>query len=140
MAKEGERPTAADKGKGKVDDARELKGQKRDVKDEKNATQGKKDGKKDEEPQEGKQPLDQAFAGDLFPRYNSNVDTNRLFNVEELSEEDQQLRNELEMLVERLKVCCYAAHVRFCADCRVSSVGTRYFALSTRARCHQDIH
>ncbi|KAL1967911.1 hypothetical protein VTN77DRAFT_2328 [Rasamsonia byssochlamydoides] len=74
MAKEGERPTAADKGKGKVDDVRELNGQKKDLKDEKNATHGKKDGKKDEEPQQ-----------------------------EELSEEDQQLKNELEMLVERLK-------------------------------------
>lgn len=55
MAKEGERPTAADKGKGKVDDARELNGQKKDIKDEK--TRGKKDGKKDEEPQEGKPAL-----------------------------------------------------------------------------------
>lgn len=33
------------------------------------------------------------------------IDTNGLFNVEELSEEDQQLKSELEMLVERLKVC-----------------------------------
>lgn len=55
MAKEGERPTAADKGKGKVDDARELNGQKKDIKDEK--TRGKKDGKKDEEPKEGKSAL-----------------------------------------------------------------------------------
>jgi hypothetical protein len=51
MAKEGERPTAADKGKGKVDDVRELNGQKKDVKDEKAAADGKKDG--DDEPQEG---------------------------------------------------------------------------------------
>lgn len=51
MAKEGERPTAADKGKGKVDDIRELNGQKKDVKDEKTAASGKKDG--DAEPQEG---------------------------------------------------------------------------------------
>lgn len=73
MAKETERPTAADKGKGKVDDVRELNGERKSTKDEKNAVNGKKDGKK-EEPKE-----------------------------EDLSEEDQQLKSELEMLVERLK-------------------------------------
>ncbi|KAJ5558492.1 Armadillo-like helical [Penicillium sp. DV-2018c] len=69
MANEGERPTSADKGKGKVDDVRELNG--------KNAENGEKttdEKKKDEVSQD-----------------------------EELSEEDQQLKNELEMLVERLK-------------------------------------
>ncbi|KAJ6184536.1 hypothetical protein N7519_005837 [Penicillium mononematosum] len=68
MANEGERPTSADKGKGKVDDVRELNGKK---------TEGEKpadEKKKDEASQE-----------------------------EELSEEDQQLKSELEMLVERLK-------------------------------------
>ncbi|KAK2766933.1 proteasome regulatory particle base subunit [Arachnomyces sp. PD_36] len=70
MAKEDERPTAAEKGKGKADDSRELNGDKKDTKDKKPAANGKKD----EEPQE-----------------------------EELNEEDQQLKNELEMLVERLQ-------------------------------------
>lgn len=49
MANEGERSTAADKGKGKVDDVRELNG-KKSQKDEKTSAEGKK---KDEEPQEG---------------------------------------------------------------------------------------
>ncbi|KAL1990812.1 hypothetical protein VTN49DRAFT_5815 [Thermomyces lanuginosus] len=74
MAKEGERPTgAAEKGKGKVEDARELNGPRKNAKDDKAPANGKKNDKKDE-PQE-----------------------------EELSEEDQNLKNELEMLVERLK-------------------------------------
>ncbi|ODH44991.1 26S proteasome regulatory subunit rpn-1 [Paracoccidioides brasiliensis] len=64
-----ERPKAADKGKGKVDDVRDLDGEKKDGKDAKSLTNGKKE----EETKE-----------------------------EELSEEDQQLKNELEMLVERL--------------------------------------
>ncbi|KAJ6144530.1 hypothetical protein N7470_008425 [Penicillium chermesinum] len=71
MANEGERSTSsADKGKGKVEDVRELNG-KKPQNDEKAPAEGKK---KDDEPAE-----------------------------EELSEEDQQLKNELEMLVERLK-------------------------------------
>ncbi|KAL2221836.1 26S proteasome regulatory subunit Rpn-1 [Thermoascus aurantiacus ATCC 26904] len=69
MAKEGER-SAADKGKGKVNDVRELNGEKKGVKEEKPTANGKKDEERKEE---------------------------------ELSEEDQQLKNELEMLVERLK-------------------------------------
>jgi 26S proteasome regulatory subunit N1 len=56
MAKETERPTAADKGKGKVDDVRELNGERKSTKDEIN---GKKDGKK-EEPKEGKLSFPQA--------------------------------------------------------------------------------
>lgn len=49
MANEGERSTTADKGKGKVDDVRELNG-KKPQKDEKTSAEGKK---KDGEPQEG---------------------------------------------------------------------------------------
>lgn len=52
MANEGERSTSADKGKGKVEDVRELNGKKAQ-KDEKATADGKK---KDEEPQEGKSP------------------------------------------------------------------------------------
>lgn len=73
MAKEGQRSAAADKGKGKVDDVRELNGQKKDAKDDKSAKPGKKEDQDDELPEE------------------------------ELNEEDQALKNELEMLVERLK-------------------------------------
>ncbi|KAI9045218.1 26S proteasome regulatory complex [Aspergillus affinis] len=71
MAKEGERSAPVDKGKGKVDDVKDLAGGKKPQDEEKPQADGKK---KDEEPEE-----------------------------EELSEEDQQLKNELEMLVERLK-------------------------------------
>ncbi|KAL2006185.1 hypothetical protein VTN00DRAFT_9839 [Thermoascus crustaceus] len=70
MAKEGERSGAADKGKGKVNDVRELNGDKKGVKEEKPTANGKKEEERKEE---------------------------------ELSEEDQQLKSELEMLVERLK-------------------------------------
>ncbi|KAL4761822.1 armadillo-type protein [Aspergillus foveolatus] len=70
MAKEGERSAPADKGKGKVDDVKDLGGSK-EKPEEKTQGNGKK---KDDEPQE-----------------------------EELSEEDQQLKSELEMLVERLQ-------------------------------------
>ncbi|KAL2821636.1 armadillo-type protein [Aspergillus granulosus] len=70
MAKEGERSAPADKGKGKVDDVKDLAG-KKDKPEDKTQANGKQ---KDDEPQE-----------------------------EELSEEDQQLKSELEMLVERLK-------------------------------------
>lgn len=52
MANESERSTAADKGKGKVEDVRELNG-KKPQKDEKTTADGKK---KDEEPQEGMSP------------------------------------------------------------------------------------
>lgn len=50
MAKEDERQGAANKGKGKVEDARELNGGAKNVKDEKT----KANGKKDEGPKEGK--------------------------------------------------------------------------------------
>ncbi|RMJ28510.1 26S proteasome regulatory subunit [Aspergillus sp. HF37] len=70
MAREGDRSSAADKGKGKVDDVKDLPGGKKPQKDDKSAADGKKKG---EEPKE-----------------------------EELSEEDLQLKNDLEMLVERL--------------------------------------
>lgn len=51
MAKEGERSAAADKGKGKAEDVKELPGGKKVQKDEKQQANGKK---KDEEPKEGK--------------------------------------------------------------------------------------
>jgi 26S proteasome regulatory subunit N1 len=51
MAKEGQRSAAADKGKGKAEDVRELNGQKRDAKDDKTKAGKKED--KDDELQEG---------------------------------------------------------------------------------------
>ncbi|KKK22821.1 26S proteasome regulatory subunit rpn-1 [Aspergillus rambellii] len=71
MAKEGERSAPADKGKGKVDDVKDLVGGKKSKPEEKTQS---------DEKQKGEAPKE-----------------------EELSEEDQQLKNELEMLVERLK-------------------------------------
>jgi 26S proteasome regulatory subunit N1 len=53
MAKDGERSTAANKGKGKVDDARELNGEKKDGKDEKQIAANKKDSN-EEDFQQGK--------------------------------------------------------------------------------------
>jgi 26S proteasome regulatory subunit N1 len=50
MAKESERPTAGDKGKGKVADSRELNGEKKHARNEKTVLNGKKD----EEPREGR--------------------------------------------------------------------------------------
>lgn len=46
MAKENDRPNAADKGKGKVNDIRETNGEKKEAKDQVN-------GKKNEEPEGG---------------------------------------------------------------------------------------
>lgn len=51
MANEGERSTSADKGKGKVEDVRDLK-DKKPQKDDQAPAEGKK---KDEEPQAGAQ-------------------------------------------------------------------------------------
>lgn len=102
MANEGERSTSADKGKGKVDDVRELNGKKPQT-DEKATAEGKK---KDEEPQEGRsrRPV-LARTEHTPPAIGLRIQKlTRLPFTEELSEEDQQLKNELEMLVERLKV------------------------------------
>jgi hypothetical protein len=54
MAKEGERSAPADKGKGKVDDIKDLAGGKKDKPEEKTQASGKQ---KDDEPQEGTQLL-----------------------------------------------------------------------------------
>lgn len=105
MANEGERSTAADKGKGKVEDVSELNG-KKPQDDDKAAPDGKK---KDDEPQEGNlrlhrttdDPLaDRGVSGSSPPCSGAKAD----IIEDELSEEDQQLKDELEMLVERLKV------------------------------------
>lgn len=100
MAKEDERQGAANKGKGKVEDVRELNGDAKNVKDQKT----KANGKKDEEPKEGKRARSQASNACLPPLPCCGRDTDSNIVAEELSEEDQQLKSELEMLVERLKV------------------------------------
>src|SRR5450755_2949905 len=105
MAKD-DKPSASDKGKGKDDDIRELNGEK----DEDKSKSEKDDkptvnGKKDEEPKDGTgHPsfldlcLDGGASNVLRCAY---TDT---FLTEDLNEEDQQLKNDLEMLVERLHV------------------------------------
>jgi 26S proteasome regulatory subunit N1 len=52
MAKEGQRSTASEKGKGKVDDVRDLNGEKKDAKDDKISKNGTK-ADKDDEVEEG---------------------------------------------------------------------------------------
>jgi 26S proteasome regulatory subunit N1 len=78
MAKDGEKPTASEKGKAKVGDVKELNGE--DALDKrKDKLPTDKDGR----------PTTNGKVGDL--------------PEDELSEEDQQLKNDLEMLVERLQ-------------------------------------
>ncbi len=114
MANDGERPpTAAEKGKGKVDDANDLKGDNKEDEVMKDAD-GKPltNGKKGTEPKQGAWVTERAFspwheAAPLdelgTPTEWKGADT--MANIlEELNEEDQQLKTELEMLVERLQV------------------------------------
>jgi 26S proteasome regulatory subunit N1 len=77
MAKDGEKPTAAEKGKAKAADVKELNGDKPE--DALDKRKGKLPTDKDGRPKAGDVPED------------------------ELSEEDQQLKSDLEMLVERLQ-------------------------------------
>ncbi|KAL9108464.1 MAG: hypothetical protein Q9227_006798 [Pyrenula ochraceoflavens] len=77
MAKDEKSPTAAEKGKGKADNVQETNGDKKSTKD----TQDSKE----------------------KPTTNGKVPDDLDLPEEELSEEDQQLKSELEMLVERLQ-------------------------------------
>ena len=96
MAKENGDPTPAEKGKGKAGDEK-LSDSSKKVEETKKDKDGKPtvNGKKGDQPQEGK-----PFSS-LQPMVSRLILTLRL---EELSEEDQQLKTELEMLVSRLKV------------------------------------
>ena len=116
MAKENGAPTAAEKGKGKMEDEKPSKSPKKqdDVKKDKD---GKPiaNGKPDEEPLEGR----------LSGRWLDGVLLTGYVQIEELSEEDQSLKNELEMLVARLHVCFQLwllqilnAHADGCFSCR----------------------
>lgn len=65
MAQDGERSAPADKGKGKVDDVKDLAGGKKAQTGEKPQADGKK---KDEEPQEGRRYIEPvAWAGTSRP-------------------------------------------------------------------------
>ena len=96
MSKENGAPSAAEKGKGKMDDDKAADAGKK-VDETKKDNDGKPvvNGKKGEKPQDGTWHT----CGFL----NQSTDY-VLSSVEELSEEDQQLKTELEMLVSRLKV------------------------------------
>ena len=95
MAKENGAPTAAEKGKGKMEDEKPSKNLKKQD-DTKKDKDGKPiaNGKSDEEPLEGR----------LSRRWLDGALLTGYVQVEELSEEDQSLKNELEMLVARLHV------------------------------------
>lgn len=86
MAQDSETPTAADKGKGKaVEKAEDAK------KDKEPVVNGKKDDEKDE-----------CWSHPCAPKRTKLI--HPTLATEELNEEDQQLKNELDMLVERLTV------------------------------------
>ena len=94
MAKENGQLTAAEKGKGKMEEDKPADEEKRSEELKKDKD-GKPimNGKKGDEPQEGIC---------LWPTKLIEADQCPVL-TEELSEEDQQLKSELEMLVERLK-------------------------------------
>lgn len=91
MAKEAEAPKSVDKGKGKAVEGDAIKG--KEVKKDKD---GKRIVNGEDEVPEGEEFL----ASNLLPWRLSNLVTG-----EELSEEDAQLKSELDMLVERITVC-----------------------------------
>ena len=108
MAKDNEQPSSNEKGKGKVDDVREVSnGDKRANEIKEKATGHEKEaggkavveGKKDEEVQND----GMVHSSQMELKCESWLRMTDM-GTEELSEEDLQLKNELEMLVERLKV------------------------------------
>jgi 26S proteasome regulatory subunit N1 len=127
MAKD-ERSNAAEKGKGKADDVRELNGDKKETKESKPPVNGKKD----EEQKNGTEPL-------YLPSNSSCLELMDLGMAEDLSEEDQQLKNELEMLVERLQVGDTYSHLKHDVALRHTEpkiIGTRHVPLQTRPRIY----
>lgn len=96
MSKENGAPSAAEKGKGKIEDDKAA-----DASKKVEETKKDKDGKPVVNGKKGKEPQD----GTWHPCGLANQKTDSvLSSVEELNEEDQQLKTELEMLVSRLKV------------------------------------
>lgn len=96
MSKESPAPSAAEKGKGKIEDDKPA-----DASKKVDETKKDKDGKPVMNGKKGEQPQDGTWHPCAF--VNRNTDSVLSF-VEELNEEDQQLKTELEMLVSRLKV------------------------------------
>lgn len=99
MSKENGAPSAAEKGKGKIEDDKAA-----DASKKVDETKKDKDGKPVVNGKKGEQPQDGTWHPCRFG--NQNTDCVLSF-VEELNEEDQQLKTELEMLVSRLKVESY---------------------------------
>ena len=97
MAKENGAPTAAEKGKGKIEDEKLSNSPKKQQDD----TKKDKDGKPIANGKPGEEPLE----GGLSRRWLDGALLTEHVQIEELSEEDQNLKNELEMLVARLHVC-----------------------------------
>ena len=95
MAKENGAPTAAEKGKGKMEDDKPSDGPKKT-----DATKKDKDGK----PIANGKPGDEPLEGMSSHKVVWGTLLTRSARTEELSEEDQTLKNELEMLVARLQV------------------------------------
>lgn len=93
MAKENGTPTAAQKGKGTIENEKSSDGPKKQDETEKD-----KDGKPRVNGKPGEEPLE----GQSF--YQVNRQNPADIAIEELNEEDQNLKNELEMLVTRLQV------------------------------------
>ncbi len=102
MAQDEGRPTAAEKGKGKVDDINGEKG--------KGKTAPEKDGK----PAANGKVVDGLPEGKYFivavETEASQPPRTDILISDELNEEDAQLKSELEMLVERLQVSSQRAH------------------------------
>ena len=143
MAKEGERSAPVDKGKGKAEDVKDMSAGKKPQKDEKQQANGKK---KDEEPQEGRSSISTRGRPSTVPNTARN-DADVTTRPEELSEEDQQLKGELEMLVERLKVFFFffSSSARFKNDdvdalCSLFFTGTGHFAVHPCRGCDQKLH
>lgn len=96
MVKEDDKLSKLDKGKGKTVDTPDKKDANPSKPTIEKSSNGAKKGKKDE-PQEG-----------IFVTEKTRLNSDEADDgAEELSEEDQQLKSELEMLVERLKVIRY---------------------------------
>lgn len=128
MSKENGTPSAAEKGKGKIEDDKSADASKK-VDETRKDKDGKPvvNGKKGEEPQDGT-----CHTCGFVPQSTDYV----LSSVEELNEEDQQLKTELEMLVSRLKVESPASET-VQLNSYMPPIGIRYRPLHSCARCNQ---
>ena len=94
MVKENRAPTVTDKGKSKIEDDKGTTSSKKSDESKKD-----KDGKAIANGKKGEEPQDGMRGNSLVSQQYTELHS----FPEELNEEDQQLKNELEMLVSRLK-------------------------------------